>query len=130
MRRKKLSTSHSPENHGGGYKQMLRKDRLAASLLVDAPLDSTAGGRPRFHTTQWLTVAAASAKGTAGARAALEELYRLLLSGLLRQDQIAESEALQNTAEMRNPPVIPSSAPAKAPKSVAPPSSQPDFSTL
>ena len=43
---------------------------------MDAPLDSTAGGRPKFHTTQWLIVAAASAKGTAEARAALEELYR------------------------------------------------------
>jgi hypothetical protein len=30
MRRKTLSTSYSPENHGGGYKQMLKKDRLAA----------------------------------------------------------------------------------------------------
>jgi RNA polymerase sigma factor (sigma-70 family) len=44
---------------------------------VDAPLDSTAGGRPRFHTTQWLIVTAASAEGTAEARTALEELYRL-----------------------------------------------------
>jgi DNA-directed RNA polymerase specialized sigma24 family protein len=43
---------------------------------VDTPLDSTAGGRPIFHTTQWLIVAAASAEGTAQARAALEELYR------------------------------------------------------
>ena len=43
---------------------------------MDAPLDSTAGGRPKFHTTQWLIVAAASAEGTAEARAALEELYR------------------------------------------------------
>src|SRR5271169_6250710 len=133
MRRKTLSTSYSPENHGRGYKQMLKKDRLSAfvsaislypgreirsvreklmsgrtrihgessadinylllnsrfldlsatgsfwqnRLLVDAPLDSTAGGRPRFHTTEWLTVAAASAEGTAEARAALEELYRL-----------------------------------------------------
>ena len=43
---------------------------------MDTPLDSTAGGRPIFHTTQWLIVAAASAEGTAQARAALEELYR------------------------------------------------------
>jgi DNA-directed RNA polymerase specialized sigma24 family protein len=50
---------------------------LAKSSLVDASLDSTVSGRPRFHTTQWVTVSAASAQGTAEARAALEELYRL-----------------------------------------------------
>jgi DNA-directed RNA polymerase specialized sigma24 family protein len=44
---------------------------------VDAPLDSTAGGRPNFVTTQWGLVVAASAKGAAEARAALEDLYRL-----------------------------------------------------
>ena len=44
---------------------------------MDALLDSTVGGRPRFHTTQWVTISAASAQGTAEARAALEELYRL-----------------------------------------------------
>jgi DNA-directed RNA polymerase specialized sigma24 family protein len=44
---------------------------------VDAPLDSTAGGRPNFRTTQWRLVAAASVEGGAEARTALEELYRL-----------------------------------------------------
>ena len=44
---------------------------------MDAKLDSTAGGRPNFLTTQWGLVAAASAEGSAEARAALEELYRL-----------------------------------------------------
>jgi DNA-directed RNA polymerase specialized sigma24 family protein len=43
---------------------------------VDATLDSTAGGRPNFRTTQWGLVIAASTEG-AGGRAALEELYRL-----------------------------------------------------
>jgi len=50
---------------------------LARSRFVDAPLDSTAGGRPNFRTTRWGLVGAASAEGTAEARAALEELYRL-----------------------------------------------------
>jgi hypothetical protein len=50
---------------------------LAKSRLVDAPLDSTAGGRPNFRTTQWGLVIAASAEGAGEARAALEELYRL-----------------------------------------------------
>ena len=50
---------------------------LAKSSLVDAALDSTAGGRPNFLTTQWGLVAAASAEGAAEARAALDELYRL-----------------------------------------------------
>ena len=40
-------------------------------------LDSTAGERPNFRTTQWGLVAAASAEGAAEARVALEELYRL-----------------------------------------------------
>jgi DNA-directed RNA polymerase specialized sigma24 family protein len=44
---------------------------------VDAPLDSRAGRRPNFVTTQWGLVTAASAEGTAETRAALEELYRL-----------------------------------------------------
>jgi RNA polymerase sigma factor (sigma-70 family) len=44
---------------------------------VDATLDSTAGGRPNFVTTRWGLVAAASTEGSAEARAALEELYRL-----------------------------------------------------
>jgi DNA-directed RNA polymerase specialized sigma24 family protein len=44
---------------------------------LDAALDSTAGGRPNFLTTQWGLVAAASAEGVPEARAALEELYRL-----------------------------------------------------
>jgi DNA-directed RNA polymerase specialized sigma24 family protein len=44
---------------------------------VDAPLDSTVGGRPNFLTTQSGVVAAASAEGTAETRAALEDLYRL-----------------------------------------------------
>jgi RNA polymerase sigma-70 factor (ECF subfamily) len=42
-----------------------------------AALDSTAGGRSNFLTTQWGLVTASSAKGAAEARAALEELYRL-----------------------------------------------------
>ena len=45
--------------------------------LVDAALDSTAGGRPNFLTTQWGLVSAASAEGAVEARTALEELYRL-----------------------------------------------------
>jgi len=49
---------------------------LVKSNQVDAPLDSTAGGRPNFLTTQWVIVSAASAEGAAEARAALEELYR------------------------------------------------------
>jgi DNA-directed RNA polymerase specialized sigma24 family protein len=44
---------------------------------VDARLDSTAGGRPNFSTTQWGLVATASIEGGAEARKALEELYRL-----------------------------------------------------
>jgi RNA polymerase sigma factor (sigma-70 family) len=44
---------------------------------VEAPLDSTTGERPNFRTTQWGLVATASAEGTAEARVALEELYRL-----------------------------------------------------
>ncbi len=44
---------------------------------MDAPLDSTAGARSNFLTTQWGLVTAASAQGAAEARAALEELYRL-----------------------------------------------------
>jgi DNA-directed RNA polymerase specialized sigma24 family protein len=47
------------------------------SRVVDASLDSKAGGRPNFLTTQWGLVAAASAEGTPEVRAALEELYRL-----------------------------------------------------
>ena len=43
--------------------------------LVDAALDSTAGGRPHFLTTQWGLISA-SAEGSAEARAALEGLYR------------------------------------------------------
>jgi DNA-directed RNA polymerase specialized sigma24 family protein len=50
---------------------------LAKSRLVEAPLDSTAGQRPNFRTTQWGLVATASAEGVAEARVALEELYRL-----------------------------------------------------
>jgi len=50
---------------------------VGKSLVVDPILDSTAGGRPNFRTTQWGLVAAASADGDAEARAALEELYRL-----------------------------------------------------
>ena len=44
---------------------------------MGTPLDSTAGGRSKLHTTQWGLVAAASAEGAGEARAALEELYRL-----------------------------------------------------
>jgi DNA-directed RNA polymerase specialized sigma24 family protein len=44
---------------------------------VDASLDSTAGERPNFRTTQWGLVATAAAEGAAEARVALEELYRL-----------------------------------------------------
>jgi DNA-directed RNA polymerase specialized sigma24 family protein len=50
---------------------------LAKSRFVEAPLDSTAGERPNFRTTQWGLVATASAEGVAEARVALEELYRL-----------------------------------------------------
>jgi RNA polymerase sigma factor (sigma-70 family) len=44
---------------------------------VDPILDSAAGGRPNFLTTQWSLVAAASAQGDVASRDALEELYRL-----------------------------------------------------
>jgi DNA-directed RNA polymerase specialized sigma24 family protein len=50
---------------------------VGKSCLVDATLDSAAGGRPNFPTTQWGLVVAASARGAGEARAALEELYRL-----------------------------------------------------
>ena len=50
---------------------------LAKSRLLEAPLDSTAGERPNFRTTQWGLVATASAECAAEARVALEELYRL-----------------------------------------------------
>ena len=49
---------------------------MEESRFVDASLDSKAGGRPNFLTTQWGLVIAASADD-AEARAALEELYRL-----------------------------------------------------
>ena len=48
---------------------------LAKSRLVEAPLDSTAGERPNFRTTQWGLVATASAEGAAEARVALERIY-------------------------------------------------------
>jgi RNA polymerase sigma factor (sigma-70 family) len=44
---------------------------------MDAKLDSTGGQRPNFVATQWGLVTDASAQGSAEARAALEELYRL-----------------------------------------------------
>jgi len=44
---------------------------------MDAPLDSTAGRRSNFLTTQWGLVTASSAEEAAEARAALGELYRL-----------------------------------------------------
>ena len=50
---------------------------LAKRCLVDAPLDSTAGVRPSFRTTQWGLLAAASVGGDVEACAAFEELYRL-----------------------------------------------------
>jgi RNA polymerase sigma factor (sigma-70 family) len=50
---------------------------VAVSGAVDPKLDSAAGGRPNFLTTQWGLVVAASTEGTAEARIALEELYRL-----------------------------------------------------
>jgi DNA-directed RNA polymerase specialized sigma24 family protein len=50
---------------------------VGRSDLVDPLLDSAAGGRPNFLTTQWGLVAAASDERRAEARAALEELYRL-----------------------------------------------------
>jgi hypothetical protein len=40
-----------------------------------------------------------------------------------------QQSAIQNLSE-GDPPVIPVSAPAKGPKTVGPPSDQPDFSTL
>src|SRR5690349_7481236 len=85
-----VCTFCSPENDGGSFKEMQEKQppRVAFSFSttrrysgrltpVDARIDSTAGGRPNFPTTQWGLVAAASAEGAAEARAALEELYRL-----------------------------------------------------
>ena len=50
---------------------------LAKLGLLDALLDSTAGGRPKFLTTQWELLVAASSAGAAEARAAMEEVYRL-----------------------------------------------------
>ena len=50
---------------------------VGISRVVDPKLDSAAGGRPNFLTTQWGLVVAASTEGTAEARIALEELYRL-----------------------------------------------------
>ena len=50
---------------------------VGISRVVDPKLDSAAGARPNFHTTQWGLVVAASTEGTAEARIALEELYRL-----------------------------------------------------
>ena len=50
---------------------------LAKSGLLDALLDSTAGGRPKFLTTQWELLVAASSEGAAEARAAMEEVYCL-----------------------------------------------------
>jgi RNA polymerase sigma factor (sigma-70 family) len=44
---------------------------------VDSILDTGAGRRPNFLTTQWSLVAAASAQGDVASREALEELYRL-----------------------------------------------------
>ena len=44
---------------------------------MDAIFDSTAGGRPEFHTTHWELLVAASSKGAAETRAATEQLYRL-----------------------------------------------------
>jgi hypothetical protein len=49
---------------------------VAKSGLLDALLDSTAGGRPKFLTTQWELLVAASSVGGAEARAAMEEVYR------------------------------------------------------
>ncbi len=49
----------------------------AKSGLLDALLDSTAGGRPKFLTTQWGLLVAASSEGAAEARAAMEEVYCL-----------------------------------------------------
>ena len=45
--------------------------------LVDTALDSRAGGRPNFLTTQWGMLSAASAEGDTEVRTALEEIYRL-----------------------------------------------------
>jgi hypothetical protein len=43
---------------------------VGKSRLVDPKLDSAAGGRPNFLTTQWGLVVAASTEGTAEARIA------------------------------------------------------------
>jgi hypothetical protein len=50
---------------------------LVKSRSVDTALDSRAGGRPNFLTTQWGMLSAASAEGDTEVRAALEEIYRL-----------------------------------------------------
>jgi DNA-directed RNA polymerase specialized sigma24 family protein len=50
---------------------------LTKCLLLDALLDSTAGSRPKFLTTQWELLVAASSEDAAEARGAIEELYRL-----------------------------------------------------
>jgi RNA polymerase sigma factor (sigma-70 family) len=49
---------------------------MQMSMFVEASLDSRAGGRPGFNTTQWGIVASASMDDNAEARTALEELYR------------------------------------------------------
>jgi DNA-directed RNA polymerase specialized sigma24 family protein len=54
-----------------------RRRFLTKSRFVDAALDSRAGGRPSFQTTQWRLVTALSAEGAAEADSALEDLYRL-----------------------------------------------------
>ena len=46
------------------------------------------------------------------------------------QQEMAESEAIQNTADMSNPPVIPTSAPDKAPAVGQKLGGAPDFSSL
>jgi DNA-directed RNA polymerase specialized sigma24 family protein len=66
-----------PSQPIGCFSSSVRGTFVGKLRLVDAILDSTAGGRPNFHTTQWGLVIAASAEGTGEARAALEVLYRL-----------------------------------------------------
>jgi hypothetical protein len=47
MRRKTLNTSYSPENHGGGYKQLLKKDHLSAFVSLMPNLNTSMAAQTR-----------------------------------------------------------------------------------
>jgi DNA-directed RNA polymerase specialized sigma24 family protein len=69
---------------------------------VDPILDSAAGGRPNFLTSQWSLVVAASAQGDVAPRDALEELYRLYcypVYAFIRRRGHGRQDALDLTQE-------------------------------